>query len=101
VVNEVMNAAKPVVLSDVTGCAPDLVSDDNGWLFRAGDVTSLCNALSQAFQDPHRLTFMGQRSLLRINRYSFEQDADGVKQAALWSLRRQVSAELSFERAST
>jgi glycosyltransferase involved in cell wall biosynthesis len=41
VVNEAMNAAKPVLVSNVAGCAPDLVSDDNGWVFRAGDTDSL------------------------------------------------------------
>jgi len=101
VVNEVMNAAKPVVVSDVTGCAPDLVSDDNGWLFRAGDVISLSDALSRAFQNPQQLACMGQRSLLRVNRYSFQEDAAGLKRAAFWCLPQPVSEEFSCERAST
>jgi glycosyltransferase involved in cell wall biosynthesis len=90
VLNEVMNAAKPVVASDVCGCAPDLVSDANGFLFRAGDLTSLCAALCRAFEDPQRLRSMGQQSLLRIRRTSFQEDVDGLKQAAFWCLNQQV-----------
>lgn len=36
IVNEVMCAALPVIISEEVGCVPDLVHDgDNGWLFQA------------------------------------------------------------------
>lgn len=100
VVNEAMNAAKPLVVSDVSGCAPDLVSADNGWLFRAGDVNSLSNVLCEAFHDPRRLPAMGQRSLLRVDRHGYQQDVDGLAQAVSWCLETQVSPEPSYIQAN-
>jgi glycosyltransferase involved in cell wall biosynthesis len=88
VVNEAMNAAKPVVVSDVSGCAPDLVSDENGWVFRAGDVDSLQKVLSTALADLKCLEAMGKRSLDRISRYSYQRDVEGVMTAARWSLEQ-------------
>ena len=42
VINEVMNAAKPVVVSACVGAAPDLVQPNlNGWIYPPGDVTAL------------------------------------------------------------
>src|SRR5207237_833514 len=42
VVNEAMNAGKPVIVSDQVGAAPDLVkSGQNGFIFRAGDTKDL------------------------------------------------------------
>jgi glycosyltransferase involved in cell wall biosynthesis len=88
VVNEAMNAAKPVVVSDVAGCAPDLVSDENGWTFRAGDVTSLHKVMSTALADVKRLEAMGKRSLDRISRYTYQKDVEGLMTAVDWSLRQ-------------
>lgn len=88
VVNEAMNAGKAVVVSDVSGCAPDLVSEDNGWLFRAGDVDSLHGVLSTALRDVKRLERMGKCSLDRISRYSYQRDVEGLMTAAHWALRQ-------------
>jgi glycosyltransferase involved in cell wall biosynthesis len=94
VVNEVMNAGKPVIVSDVAGCAPDLVSENNGWLFPAGDRSALTETLREALQNPERLRSMGQHSLDRIQRYSFDQDISGLLQAASRTLetRRGLAA---------
>lgn len=84
IVNEVMNAAKPIIVSDAAGCAPDLVApDENGWLFRAGNVTSLNDALRSAFRHPERLREMGESSLRRISRWGFQEDMDGLVEAAV------------------
>jgi glycosyltransferase involved in cell wall biosynthesis len=91
VVNEAMNAAKPVVVSDVAGCAPDLVSDENGWIFRAGDVNSLREVLSTALADVKRLEAMGNRSLDRIGRYTYQKDVQGLMTAADWALCQSTS----------
>src|ERR1019366_10173159 len=38
IVNEVMNAARPVIVSDDVGCAPDLIDDGrNGCIYRRGE----------------------------------------------------------------
>jgi len=82
VVNEVMNAARPVVISDAVGCAPDLVEDGvNGLVYRACDVDDLRRALEQILADPQRLVRMGEQSLARINRWSFEEDVCGLRAA--------------------
>jgi glycosyltransferase involved in cell wall biosynthesis len=91
VVNEAMNAAKPVIVSDVSGCAADLVSTDNGWVFRAGDVDSLHRVLSFAVRDVKRLESMGLHSLDRINGYSYSQDVAGLMEATSWVLRNSQS----------
>jgi glycosyltransferase involved in cell wall biosynthesis len=81
-VNEVMNAGRPVILSDEVGCQPDLVIDEeNGFVFRARDVGSLANALERALAQPGRLRIMGERSRERIQHFSFEADAQGLMRA--------------------
>jgi glycosyltransferase involved in cell wall biosynthesis len=82
VVNEVMNAARAVVISDEVGCAPDLVENGlNGLVFRARDVGDLSRALSEILADPVRLAQMGAKSLERINQWSFEEDVQGLRAA--------------------
>jgi glycosyltransferase involved in cell wall biosynthesis len=78
-INEVMNAAKAVVVSDQVGCAIDLVKDgDNGRIFPVGDVRALAEAIQWAIAHS---TQAGQKSLQRINTWSFAEDLQGVKQA--------------------
>jgi glycosyltransferase involved in cell wall biosynthesis len=82
VVNEVMNAGRAVVISDEVGCAPDLVENGiNGLVFRARDVHDLSRALGEILADPIRLAKMGTKSLERINRWSFEEDIQGLRAA--------------------
>ncbi len=82
VVNEVMNAGKPVVASDVVGSAADLVqSGVNGAIFPAGDIDALASALSPFVSDAELRERAGMESLRRINRWGFEQDKIGLKEA--------------------
>lgn len=46
VVNEAMAAGLPVIASDACGCQPDLISDENGHTFTAGDVDGLREILN-------------------------------------------------------
>ncbi len=79
VVNEVMNAGRAVVLSDEVGCASDLVQDGvNGLVFRNRDVADLTRALRNVLAYPQRCAAMGRRSLEIINRWSFEEDVQGL-----------------------
>jgi glycosyltransferase involved in cell wall biosynthesis len=78
VVNEVMNAGKPVIVSDCVGAAPDLVKPGaNGWIFPHGDVPALAKYLSQAMASPD-LEGMGRQSLEIINSWDFEADLRGL-----------------------
>jgi glycosyltransferase involved in cell wall biosynthesis len=82
VVNEAMNAGKAIIVSDRAGCAPDLVHDGvNGLVFSAGDPTDLARALREALGDRWRCAEMGRRSLEIINRWSFEEDVQGLRAA--------------------
>jgi glycosyltransferase involved in cell wall biosynthesis len=82
VVNEAMNAGKTIVVSDQVGCQPDLVEDgDNGVVFRARDVGALADALANVLADPVACRKMGERSLQRIQAFSFEANVRGLMQA--------------------
>lgn len=82
VINEVMNAARAVIVSDEVGCGADLVRHgENGYIFPAGDIAGLAHALQQVSADPERMADMGRRSLAIINRWGFDEDIAGLKQA--------------------
>lgn len=86
IVNEVMCAGLPVVVSDEVGCVPDLVHDGvNGKLTRAGDVVSLTRALHQLLEDASTRDAMGRNSLAMIQEWSYAQCVQGVR-AAIESL---------------
>jgi glycosyltransferase involved in cell wall biosynthesis len=82
VVNEAMNAGKAIVVSDQVGCQPDLVEDgDNGLVFPARNVEALADALANVLSDPAGCRKMGERSMERIQAFSFEADVQGLMQA--------------------
>lgn len=75
IVNEVMNAGRPVIVSDEVGCYPDLVRDGvEGLVFPAGDIAALTAALAKVLDDPGVAAKMGARGLERIRNWSFEED---------------------------
>lgn len=79
VINEAMNAAKPVIVSDQVGCARDLVRDgENGFIVPPGNIAALTRALAKSVQDPARTRQMGEKSLQRINRWGFQEDLKGL-----------------------
>lgn len=82
VVNEAMNAARPVLVSDHVGCAKDLVKPQvNGGVFRAGDADGLAALLRPFLVDAALREQAGRESLAIINTWSFEEDLNGVQQA--------------------
>lgn len=82
VVNEAMNAGRPIVCSDRVGCAADLVIDGvNGYQYLAGEVASLTAALQRTLADPVHRRAMGAQSLRLINHWSFEEDISGLRAA--------------------
>ena len=100
VVNEVMNAGRPVIATDQVGSAVDLVDDGvNGWRYPAGDTAALTSCLRQALADPARLARMGEASLARINEWSFEQDVAGLLAAVRALPQRPIGGGIAAERA--
>lgn len=82
IVNEVMNAARPAIVSDDVGCAPDLIRDgQNGATFPAGDIDALVSKLHDMLSIPERAEFMGQQAATRIAQWGFEQDIQGLRRA--------------------
>lgn len=81
VINEVMNAARAVIVSDEVGCGPDLVRPgENGYVFKAGDINDLRNALAAALENSEKTSAMGQKSLEIISRWGFREDIAGLRQ---------------------
>ena len=82
IVNEVMNAGKPIIVSDQVGCQLDLVADGvNGKVFPATNVKALRAAIESVLADAGVRQEMGRRSLERINEWSFEEDVRGLRAA--------------------
>jgi glycosyltransferase involved in cell wall biosynthesis len=82
VVNEAMNAARAVVVSDDVGCHPDLITDGvEGFVFPVGDVDALAGALLSILATPETATRMGQNALRRITTWSFEEDVLALREA--------------------
>ena len=89
VVNEVMNSARAVILSDDVGCQPDLVTDGvEGCVFPVGDVKALTDALRRVLTVPGAAEAMGQRGQKRISEWSYEHDIVGLRRALEQVTRR-------------
>lgn len=82
IVNEVMNAAKPVIVTDQVGAAPDLVRDgENGYVVPVGDVAALARRLREVTGDLDAAHRMGERSLEIIQGWGFREDVAGLRRA--------------------
>jgi glycosyltransferase involved in cell wall biosynthesis len=82
VVNEVMNAAKAVIVSDRVGAGRDLVADgENGFVFSARDVAALTARLRQLVDDPNLMKRMGNASLALIATWNFGATERGLLDA--------------------
>jgi len=82
IINEVMNAARPVIVSDDVGCAPDLIEDGvNGCIYPVGDVGALENSLRRVLDTPGVAEAMGQRAYERIQSWSFVEDIQALRRA--------------------
>jgi len=82
IVNEVMNAARSVIVTSDVGCAPDLIVDgENGCIYPVGDVGALTAALGRVLASPEIARAMGQRAFDRIQDWGFDQDIMGLRKA--------------------
>jgi glycosyltransferase involved in cell wall biosynthesis len=81
IVNEVMNAARPAIVSSEIGCAPDLIEDGvNGLIYPVTDIDALTAALRRILV-PGVAEVMGQRAYDRIQTWSFEEDIAALRRA--------------------
>ena len=82
IVNEVMNAARPVIITDEVGCGPDLVTNgDEGFIYPVRDVEALTRCLRSVLATPETAVEMGRRALTRINGWNFEVDIRVLRRA--------------------
>ena len=82
VLNEVLNAGKPVIVTDQVGSAYDLVEHGkNGFMLETGNIDQLSDALRKIIADPVAAQKMGTHSLEIIRDWSFTQDVEGLKSA--------------------
>ncbi len=82
VVNEVMNAGRPVIVSDQVGCQKDLVQNGvNGYVVKAGSTQALADALRAVFDGEQIWQEMGAESLRIVRRYSFDENVAGIRLA--------------------
>ncbi|SNS79477.1 Glycosyltransferase involved in cell wall bisynthesis [Granulicella rosea] len=79
IVNEVMNAARPVILSDDVGCQPDLLTDGvEGFVYPVRDVDALADALRRVLATPETAVNMGRTALKRIDAWGLEENVAGL-----------------------
>jgi len=84
VVNEAMACGLPVIVTNVAGCAADLVEDNwNGYIVPARDPDRLSFAINSVLGNPELKPRMGAHSLERIRNYTPESCAKGLAAAAL------------------
>ncbi len=82
VVNEAMNAGKPVLVGEKVGCGPDLVMPGrNGGIFPDRDPSALAASLLPYLQSREKRLAAGQESLKIISRWSFAEDLAGLRTA--------------------
>lgn len=82
VVNEAMSCALPVIVTDVAGCAQDLVKDGwNGCVVAPADSVQLSSAMARLAGDSELRRQMGQRSRQIIQEYSPSTWSEGITKA--------------------
>lgn len=82
VINEVMNAARPVIVSDQVGCQRNLVQNGvNGFVVEAFDTQSLADSICAVLANQHTWKTMGAKSLEIVENYNFDANVNGLRQA--------------------
>jgi glycosyltransferase involved in cell wall biosynthesis len=88
VVNEIMNAARPVVVSNAAGCTDDLVVEgQTGFTFAPGDIAALTTQLRVLVQGPALARRMGRAGRDRVAAFDFHADMTGLRRALLFACR--------------
>lgn len=82
VLNEAMASKLPVISSDASGAAYDLIEPGvNGYIFKKGDIEQLSGYLREILKDERKRMGMGEESLNIIQNYSPLRCAQGFIQA--------------------
>ena len=82
VVNEAMLCGLPAIVSDRVGAKFDLVrSEENGYVFPAGNVDALAAILRQILQNPAKISLMGASARQRMKTWSPSEYVDSIVRA--------------------
>lgn len=83
VVNEAMACSLPVIVSDICGCAPDLVRDgQNGFVYPANNLSRLTQLMCLVGEDKCNIDEMGMLSSDLIQGHGLEHFAENFYKAA-------------------
>ncbi len=83
VVNESMASGLPVLVSEVVGCAPDLVEHGvNGYQFPPADAKALAQCLHAIALDPAKAKQMGRESQRIVSAWGCDRFGRGAMEAA-------------------
>lgn len=81
-INEAMNFALPVIVSDGVGSSGDLVRDgENGFVFPTGDINALAGRIHRVLGPPGLRERMGSRSREIIGEWSYRTGAREILRA--------------------
>jgi glycosyltransferase involved in cell wall biosynthesis len=81
VVNEALATGLPCIVSDRVGCAPDLVNEETGAVFRMGDVASLSGAIDRVRSKAAEGHDYASACRRKIAEYSFDVATAGLDRA--------------------
>ena len=91
VTNEAMACGLPVIVSDRTGVwgQGGLVREgETGYVYRAGDVAALSDAVRKLVADPELRQAMGRRAGEVVKEFSLDRCVDGILQALRFAVAR-------------
>jgi glycosyltransferase involved in cell wall biosynthesis len=86
-VNEAMAGGAVPIVSDIVGCAPDLVTDDVGWVHAVGDIDGLARAIAEGCR-PGALAERREAARQRSAEYGIVATAAGIEKAVAAILDR-------------
>lgn len=80
VVNEAMNFGLPVIVSDMVGCASDLVEEGiNGYTYPVGNIISLSLKLKELCLSSEKRKNFGLASRKKIKQYHFDKSVEEIE----------------------
>lgn len=77
-INEAMAAGRAVLASSQVSCSIDLISDENGAIFKCNDLFDLKQKLIALTSTKEQLQEMGLNSSRKIRQWSFEKQAKAI-----------------------
>ena len=70
-INEAMCCRLAILASNTVGCAPELISDDNGMVFKSGNLEDLTDAIKKIANSYESVIKMGEASYQKIQSFTY------------------------------